>query len=487
MKRRSLMNNAEWDKERQRRRPTKSNNTARPVGWRGLTAACPTPRSSTGSTLAETLVAMLVMSIGVVSLASLFPLAIVRSIQATQLTNATNLRYNAESIIDMNRVMLITNIPPVAPITPPPATEPQAPQVYAVDPLGWSIAAESGVATYYRIGGAAGLARWNGGFNTEAAAAGYVTLPDSWIIQAKSLPEATAAIPINITSVTFPATVDLISVAYAPPAESRVVVFNPTTKLSEVRRITGIVGQTVTWAATQPLPLSVLEDQDGNNTLGATEDYNGNGILDPVGDVWIETRDRRYTWLLNVRRYGNRANIEVVSFMGREFTSDDEQAYAANFYTSVGRDGVGIPTSATNADDWLGADNRPGIAGFDDDGDGTIDNNTGGPNGTGELGWPGTDDSRTIYNVTWAAGTTPPTIRKGGWVLDPLHARWYRISGIYDSISHQPVQSLSTFSGNSVDLTIDRDLIEVSTPAIPGTAIFMRGVIEVYPIGIKEF
>ncbi|MBI5761225.1 MAG: hypothetical protein HZA46_22165 [Planctomycetales bacterium] len=435
-----------------------------------------------GATLAEALVAMLVMSIGVVSLASLFPLAIVRSIHATQLTNATNLRYNAESIIDMNRVMLITNLPPVAPITPPPATEPQAPQVYAVDPLGWSIAAESGVATYYRIGGATGLVRWNGGFNTEAAAAGFVTLPDSWIIQTKSLPDLAAAIPINITSVTFPATVDLTSVAFAPPAESRVVVFNPASKLSEVRRITGIVGQTVTWAATQPLPMSVLEDQNGNSALDAGEDYNGNTILDPVGDVWIETRDRRYTWLLNVRRYGNRANVEVVSFMGREFTSDDEQAYAANFYTLAGRNGT-----AADADDYLGADNQPGIAGFDDDGDGTVDNNTGGPNNTGELGWPGTDDSRTIYNVTWVAGTTPPTIRKGGWVLDPLHARWYRISGIFDPVSHQPVQSLSTFSGNSVDLTVDRDLIEVSTPANPGTAIFMRGVIEVYPIGIKEF
>lgn len=415
--------------------------------------------------------AMLVMSIGVVSLATLFPLSVIRTLQATQMTNATNLRYNAEARIDMNRTLLTSNTIALAPVLPPPPTEPTTPFAYLIDPLGWNIAAYSNVLTYYRLGGVTGIPRWNGGVNTEAAAADLVTLPDSWNVQVKSLPDAAAAIPINTTSVTFPANVDLTSVNYTAPYESRVVVFNNTLRRSQVRRITGIVGQTVSWAVTQPLPVSILEDQNGNNTLDAGEDYDGNNILTPIGDVWIETRERRYTWMLNVRRYGNRANVEVVTFFGREFTTDDETAYAASFIGWVGADGT-----PNTGDDQLGADFQPGIAGFDDDGNGTVDD-------ASEKGWPGSDDNRTIYNVNW---TTPrPTIRKGGWLLDATNGRWYRIRAIYEPITHTPVQSFAEITGTSVDLVVEKDLLETSATPIP--TVFLRGVIDVFPIGTKEF
>lgn len=462
----------------------------------GVGVACRSngvPSGATGATLAETLMAMLVMSIGVVSLASLFPLSVVRSLQATQLTNAANLRYNAEARIDMNRPLLTSNalaVVAVPPVLPPPPTEPKTPFVYLIDPLGWNIAAYSSVPTYYRLGGATGIPRWNAGLNSESAAADLVTLPDSWTAQTKSLPDYAAATPINATSVTFPSSVDLTSVNYTAPYESRVVVFDNTLKRSQVRRITGIAGQTVSW--TGSLPVSILEDQNGNNTLDAGEDYDGNGVLSPVGDAWVETRDRRYTWLLNVRRFGNRANVEVVTFFGREFTTEDEQAYAATF-ASVGVDGkpgvAGTDDNGTlgvddiseigwsGSDDLVGADNQPGIAGFDDNGDGTIDN-------ASEKGWPGSDDNRTIHNVNWP--TTPrPTIRKGGWVLEPTNGRWYRIRAIYEPSTHTPVQSLSEITGTSVDLVVEKDLLETS--ATPITAVFLRGVIDVFPIGIKEF
>ena len=44
------------------------------------------------------------MSIGVIALATLFPISVLRSIQASQLTNATNLRYNAEARIRTGKV-----------------------------------------------------------------------------------------------------------------------------------------------------------------------------------------------------------------------------------------------------------------------------------------------------------------------------------------------------------------------------------------------
>ncbi|MDP1798832.1 MAG: prepilin-type N-terminal cleavage/methylation domain-containing protein [Planctomycetaceae bacterium] len=51
-----------------------------------------------GVTLTEVLVSLAVMSIGVVAVATLFPLSVLRTVQATQLTNAAQLRYNFEGM-----------------------------------------------------------------------------------------------------------------------------------------------------------------------------------------------------------------------------------------------------------------------------------------------------------------------------------------------------------------------------------------------------
>jgi hypothetical protein len=51
-----------------------------------------------GSSLAEVLVALLVMSIGVVSVASLFPISVLRTVQATQLTNSAQLKYDFDGL-----------------------------------------------------------------------------------------------------------------------------------------------------------------------------------------------------------------------------------------------------------------------------------------------------------------------------------------------------------------------------------------------------
>ena len=68
------------------------------------------PRSgppAAGMTLVEVLMSMLVMGIGVLGVVSLLPLAFVRAVQATNLTNGTILRYNTESMIDVNPRLLL--------------------------------------------------------------------------------------------------------------------------------------------------------------------------------------------------------------------------------------------------------------------------------------------------------------------------------------------------------------------------------------------
>ncbi len=51
-----------------------------------------------GVTITEVLVSLAVMSIGVIAVATLFPLSVLRTVQATQLTNAAQLRYNFEGM-----------------------------------------------------------------------------------------------------------------------------------------------------------------------------------------------------------------------------------------------------------------------------------------------------------------------------------------------------------------------------------------------------
>lgn len=65
---------------------------------RSMTGMHPRTFRRRGVTLSEVLVSLLVMSIGVVAVATLFPLSVLRTVQATQLTNAAQLRYNFEGM-----------------------------------------------------------------------------------------------------------------------------------------------------------------------------------------------------------------------------------------------------------------------------------------------------------------------------------------------------------------------------------------------------
>lgn len=75
----------------------------------------PHPRSARhGATLVEVLMALLVMAVGVVSVFTLFPLSIMRSIKANQLTNSKLVEENAREVILANP-QLVTGAPPWKP------------------------------------------------------------------------------------------------------------------------------------------------------------------------------------------------------------------------------------------------------------------------------------------------------------------------------------------------------------------------------------
>ena len=113
----------------------------------------PLPKGGrSGSTLTEVLVALMITSIGLVSVATLFPLSVLRAVKATQLTSATDSRFNAEAMIDL--YPNIIKSPGVNPINPAVVTvptnfpttanlatnDPSLTQNYIVDPMGfWAI------------------------------------------------------------------------------------------------------------------------------------------------------------------------------------------------------------------------------------------------------------------------------------------------------------------------------------------------------------
>ena len=417
------------------------------------------PRVPAGATLVEVLMSLLIMSIGMVALMTLFPMAVLRSVEATKLTHGTNLRYNAEAMIDIvpgvvRRALLhdpdrdgnvsehlinedvdgnfvLDAVEDDGNANPPLDNNDgylDRP-VYVVDPLGWSELAVlgAGFEHYFGNDGAAALPflrRFNYGITTPAHADGVVTLPDSWISYLPETPTAATA-----TTVTLPPTVDLSSLPLPGPPESRVVLTDDSARTSQVRTITGIApGPVISW--TNPLP--------GGFT---------------ITKVRVQIQERRYTWLLTVRKsdFGNpmslSASVDVVVFFNRSATQEDEIVYPALF----GR----------------GIDGQFGVAGFDDDNNGTDDD-------VSEFGWLGSDDLRTLA-VTWSS-LPDPLLKKGGYVFDAQNSYWYRIQDVTESQTSA-----------RAELTLDRDIVAFSnagtSPA--GGAILMRGVVDVFPLGTK--
>lgn len=404
---------------------------------RGASALPSAPHS--GATLTEVLISMMIMGIGIVSLATLFPISVLRSIQATQLTNATMLRYNAEALMDLNPNILSPRRTSASAPTPPLFTRIRS-RKYVVDPLG-----------ALQVGGPfcgeierADLGALNPALTDPAAFVDrIVTLPDSYTEYYQDIPAS-----VNAFSVTMPADVDLTDVPVTTSGLSRLVIFNDLKTRSVTRDIVSRSGQTLGW-----------DNSDPQNQLPAD-------IQSAPGEVRIEFEERRYTWLLNVRRSGKRANVDVVVFFGRQGTPQEEQRYTGNFRRSD-------PAGPSPDPIRLGADAQPGDAGVDDDINGTVDD-------TSEIGWPGTDDNRTVWGVTWT-GEQPP-VEKGGFVFDVFGARWYRIQDVVERTAGLPGWAQGTA------LVLERD-IATQTPSArigqPVNTAFMNSVVDVFPIGTK--
>jgi hypothetical protein len=330
----------------------------------------------------EILIAIMVMGIGLISVITLFPISVLRSAQATNLTNATALRYNAEAQLDVTRnIVHLPNFsnPPVFPYNQLVPVIPGNFESafwfqggvfsgrYLVDPLGaYTYATESPNNTY-SFGGilpVPGLYRFEANLlvGNLAGAQALCSLPDSFIHQTDGVVTAVAGANLTMDN-----TADLSGVPFGLGV-SRIIAIDITGKFSFTRDITGIAGQTITMSSALPAGFTAT-----NAKIEAYE-------------------QGRYTYLLGVRKDAlGKAQVDVVVFFRRSFLPAEEIALA------VAEDLVFDPGGRTyqvDATNYITA-------------------------GVNERFW-----------------------RKGGFLFDVGNVRWYRIQEIVDNTTGLPANTI---------------------------------------------
>ncbi|MES2790280.1 MAG: hypothetical protein V4719_11775 [Planctomycetota bacterium] len=375
-----------------------------------------------GATLSEALVALAIMAIGVISLCSLFPIAVLKTARANQLTNATNIRLNAESMMKVYPWIFADPDPNDTFPNPGGDNNPlndyvsfASGQVFLFDPQ--ALAPGRPLAMPSKLGL---LPRYSGGFSGTAAAADSICSgPDTWsILHEDSIPPLSVLTEITVNNLN-----NIILPPLAPLAggvDLRVQLFYNGGKSSLSRMVCQIgAGNTLIFA---------------ENT-----DRNGNGVLDshalPATITFetarVEARERRYSWLLTVKPNpssftgGQGAkpiyDVWVVVFFGRSFNPQDELVYGT------------VPNGAPNL--------APSS---------TVD----------------TPNPRQIV-VTWQAGGIEPNLKRGGFVVDAENGNWYQIENYTDPSG-----------GTTSTVTVTTNLTEKFH-----LAAFPRGVVDVFPIG----
>ena len=470
-----------------------------------------------GVTLTEVLMSMLIMSIGVSSVAVLFPISVLRSVQATQLTNAAILMTNAKALVQMRKELLFD---PDGDTNLDEHIRNKIEQHYIVDPSGYfEIAAAPGATwsifptlsaandpTLPNDSTLRGLCDWFGNIdsNNDGVPEPFDVLPrydggirtatigtwggnglnpdpvstpgqarslqllgsslsklgDGWETKVDTIAEQfvladgtlTTSTAGSVVGLKLPDDLDLTDVQtatnYVPrnagtqiipdPDVCRIVVFSLDGRFSVSLPLIAIGGSNIAvWT----------EDVNFNGSMDPGEDLNMNGIVDGiagnerllptqfydattgsyvVGRVLLQSsRTHDYNWLLTVRRGsdGQARGVDVVVTHNKSVTPDDERLYTAGFVK-------GSYTLNVFLD--------------------------GGLNEQGDV--------------------IEPALRKSGYVLDVTNARWYRVQA-HREASGIPI---GTATGNGYQITLESPVIQ---SAIGGKAMFLPGVIDVYPMG----
>jgi len=466
----------------------------------------------------EVLMSLMIMSIGISAVAVLFPISVLRSVQATQLTNAAILKYNAEALFQTRPEFVFD---PDGDGNFAEHFRNKTEERYIIDPAGYfEIGAAGTFSTYPTLSNLndatkpndsslrgladwfgnldangdgvpeplAALPRYDGGIRVASISGSYPNgyspnggdpeearalrllgstlskLGDGWDTQIDTInvdfvladgsnPGGTASSAASIVGLKLPDDIDLSGIStaqnYVPRVSSNQIIPDP-----EVCRIV-IFSADGSFSVSLPL-ISIdnaskfaiwSEDVNFNATGDAGEDVNRNGTLDvrklplqfvdstsgnfAVGKVLLQSaRTHDYNWLLTVRRGsdGSARGVDVVITHSKGITPDEERLFSASFNTSS------LAPSSPYVISVLSASGKK--ANLED---------------------------------------AEPLLRKSGFVLDVQNARWYRIRDYQEA-----TVTVGATTGPGHRVTLETPVLQNS---LSGAAMFLPGVIDVYPMG----
>lgn len=428
-----------------------------------------------GVTLTEVLMSLMIMSIGVTSVAVLFPISMLRSLQATQLTNAAIVRYNVETILESQPDLIFD---PDGDGDFVEHFRTPARRNYIVDPSGYyTLGVDlNPFANIFGNDGTAGigtLERFGGGLRTLQGvneASGGVTNADLQALklagqtlasQGDGYTDLLDAVPVAVTSntVTFDSSVDLSDI----PSSTQLVSFVGSVprvvdpELFEVVLFSNGLSPTGQNARVVSAAFPLLRVDTTTNQVTFAEDvagadFNGNGLLDrttlpatfgsPPSVSRVLLRARRtndFQWFLTVRRRGDGAvrNIDVVVKFSDGVDATTERVF---------------PTAFVRGSNIVGVGN--------------------------------------------AADGTVPNIVKGKFIFDATNAIWYRIQdvqttpllasgGFWATYQHRVLLETDAQASAGSDGT-DDGVLNGSSTASFGGAMFLPGIVDVYPMGSRS-
>ncbi len=467
-----------------------------------------------GVTLIEVLMSLMIMSIGVTSVMVLFPIAVLRSIQSTQLTNAAILNYNVEAQLRGNEKMIFDpdgNLDLATSVIQRQQALSEhyrtaAFRNYIVDPVGFhaffgvdndgnttvNAADDAWARSFGNDGTQAGfqlgtpptivvpsLRRYDGRvlsqlgnvdettvlstslssnqiYALQSLSSKLARLGDGKTLQLDTFAEGTplvrtiAGLPYFV-GVQLPATVtsdDLVGIPTSAtsnpgnlipdPEVAEIVVFSEDGRLSQTFPLTQItpLSRKVYWSE---------YDDDVANT--APFDFNKNGFGDirglpiefggRIGRVILRSvRTADFSWLLTVRRGsdGQARGVDIVIRYHSGVSPEDERVFPASFVKGLNFVGV----------------NR-------------------------------TSDGK------------EPLLKRGGFIFDPANARWYRITNFEQRPTAGFIPSSESLFWAAYDYRVTIETAAVSnagrfpapgpTPEVLSGAMFLPGVVDVYPMG----
>ena len=463
------------------------------------------PNKRSGATLTEVLMSMMILSIGVLSLASLFPIGILNSVRATQLTHAATLKNNVASQVGLDPGLILdpdrdynqltgTNahyivdplgstrlfkdansdgfinqgnengiLDPGEDVNGNDDLDPGEDDLEMVPPFGWVDVNKNQVVDQNEPFISR---RYHSGYVSNSKAERLVALPDSWADLAIGSPTQFTQNGKGVTvdkSMDLKAASDIATLAQSgiPTFPMRIMFIDSQGGQSFTRSINQVNQNShrISWTG---------EDRNGDGILQPHEDVNGNGILDTaaripinsgsgINEIRIQHQELKYTCLFTVRRENSgAASVDVVVFLKRTFTLEDE-----------------TPIQTLDPEDQ----NGDGILQPHED-----------VNGNGILDGAFIRGNQSVQvNVPTAV-----TYKSGGYILDTVNFRWYRIASA-TRLSSEDVNENGILdpgedvNGNGVlDNIVQFDLQTEIVERAPGHlrgAILMPNVVQVFQTG----